>query len=124
MAVWVLLWLGAGSWGCGAKVSEQDLQAGRAVVQRALAADTFETFLSYFTRERQERMKDTAIWIRWWQEKLEKDRGGWSVATARDFGSGMVEVVVQHKRRETSRQYYRLTNSAGRWVIHQIESER
>jgi hypothetical protein len=55
---------------------------------------------------------------------MEKQRAAWVVAEAKDAGRGVVEVVVQHRRRDTSRQYYRLVKERESWAIFQIESER
>lgn len=118
----VLLAVYAG--GCGRSASEEDLTRARSVVQRVLYSSSYEDFLQGFTQKRRARMEDTAIWIRWWQEKISKDRSIWAIESVRDGGRGTIEVVVQHRRRPTSRQYYRLVREGRTWAIQEIESER
>ena len=120
----LMMTLGFSCWGCGRSASEEDLVRAKSVVQRALVADSYEDFLQHFTKQRQTRMQETAIWIRWWQEKLSKDRSAWAVDRVRDAGGGVIEVLVQHRRRDTSRQYYRLVREGSSWAIREIESER
>lgn len=123
---WVALFLMlcVGVQGCSRKATEEDFVKARTVVQRVLVSDSYEDFMSYFTKDRQSRMKETAIWIRWWQEKISKGRGSWAVAATKDLGGGVIEVLVQHRRRPTSRQFYRLVREERSWAIQEIESER
>lgn len=123
-ALWALLLSAAVLSACGGRVSEADGARARATVERALRAATFEDFLSPFAPANRARMKEAPVWIRWWQEKFEKNRGGWQVAEVRGLRDGRIEVIVQHRQRETSRQFYRLRREGGGWLIDQIESER
>jgi hypothetical protein len=110
--------------GCGQPASDDDLTRARSVVQRVLFSTSYEDFLQGFTKERRSRMVETAIWIRWWEEKISKDRSAWAISSASDSGNGVIEVVVQHRRRATSRQRYRLVRDGSTWAIREIESER
>ena len=123
-ATWALLLQAAVLAGCGAQISDADAARARATVERALRAPTFDDFLSSFGPEDRARMKEAPVWIRWWQEKFEKNRAGWQVAEVRGLRDGRIEVAVQHRQRKTSRQFYRLRAERGAWLIDQIESER
>lgn len=105
-------------------MSEADQAAARASVEMALRASTYEGFLRSFTEERRDRMQETAIWIRWWQEKLEKQRGQWQVVRVKALSDEVVEVTTENRRRPTSHQFYRLVKEGPLWRIREIESER
>lgn len=120
----LLLALGLGAASCARRVSEADQAAARSTVEMALRAGSYEDFLRAFTEDRRARMEDTAIWIRWWQEKLEKQRGQWHVIAVAARGDDLVEVTTEHRRRTTSHQFYRLVKEGPVWRIREIESER
>lgn len=110
--------------GCRSEMDEADAARARATVERALRAPTFEAFVAAFASSNRARMVEVPIWIRWWQEKFEKDRAGWQVTEVRGLRDGRIEVVAQHRRRTTSRQFYRLHREGGAWLIDDIQSER
>ena len=122
--VWVLALHALFLAGCAGRVGEAEAAKARATVERALRATTFDDFLAPFTPANRARMKEAPVWIRWWQEKFAKNRTGWQVAEIRGLRDGRIEVIVQHRQRKTSRQFYRLRAERGTWLIDQIESER
>jgi hypothetical protein len=109
--------------GCGGGVSEADKAAAQTVVERAIRSATYEEFLASFTPEKRARMIESPVWIRWWQEKFEKQRGAWRVASVEGRADGTVEVTTDHRRRPTSHQFYRLVKDGSAWRIRDIESQ-
>ena len=114
--------LGLGQ-GCGSQFSEEDQRSARAAVERAVRSATYEQFLTSFPAEAQARMRESPVWIRWWQEKFEKQRGAWIVASVKGRADGSVEVTADHRRRPTSHQFYRLVKDGSAWKILDIESQ-
>lgn len=110
--------------GCTSTLTEGDLAQAKTSVQRAIMSATYEDFLRHFASENQERMREAPVWIRWWQEKMAKNRTAWAVSAVRDGGQGVAEVTVQSRRMQTSRQFYSLIRQGHAWVITKIESER
>ncbi|MBI5015531.1 MAG: hypothetical protein HZB55_08560 [Deltaproteobacteria bacterium] len=109
--------------GCGSQLSEEDRLLARAAVERAVRSATYEQFLTSFPAEDQARMRESPVWIRWWQEKFEKQRGAWTVASVKGRADGSVEVTTDHRRRPTSHQFYRLVKDGPAWKILDIESQ-
>ena len=110
--------------GCRSDVSEGDRFAAKAVVERAIASESYDDFLSRFTPRKRERMKGSHVWIKWWQQKIGRDRASWKVAEVRGTGRGRLEVVTQHRTLKSSHQYFRLTKEGFGWMISEIETER
>lgn len=118
--VLVALW----SFGCSRPLSEADRLSAKAVVERALASDSYDEFLASFTAEDRARMHDSQVWIRWWQKKVAKNRAEWRIVDVRGGGWGKVEVVAENRERTGVLQSYRLVREGTSWRISEIESKR
>lgn len=110
--------------GCGRPVSEADKLIAKTVVERALASDSYDGFLSNFTKDNRDRMHRSQVWIKWWQQKVGKDRPAWRVSEVRDDGHGRVIVVTESRKSEGGQQYYTLVKDGYGWRISAIESRR
>lgn len=109
--------------GCSRRISEADQAAARSTAERAIRAATYDEFLTAFTTENRSRMKEAPVWIRWWQEKFEKQRGAWRVVKVEARADGTVQVTADHRRRATSHQFYVLSREGQTWRIRDIESQ-